>query len=157
MLVISCVLLLFQLVPSQTSTNVRVTNVRVTLDVFSGRPNPAWVLDESEAHTLLEKLKNLPPARNAFFSDKLGYRGFILEVSDSESKETTQIRLYKGNVTYGEGREAKFYKDNESAIERFLLSLAGARIDVEMQEYIETELRKFRTCRRKLERRRSRC
>ena len=60
-------------------------SLRVTFDIFSGRPNPVVVFDGSDATTLLQKLK--PGAKLAGVEAEapsesfLGYRGLIVEQS----------------------------------------------------------------------------
>ncbi|HEX8696087.1 MAG TPA: hypothetical protein VF746_26965 [Longimicrobium sp.] len=54
---------------------------RVILDIFSGRPNPVWELDDDEAQSLLRELGS---ARDLVGgpesgSGKLGFRGLLLE------------------------------------------------------------------------------
>lgn len=52
----------------------------VELDVFSGRPNPQWVLTDDERQRVEELLRGLPegtdPGPGA--TTGLGYRGFVL-------------------------------------------------------------------------------
>ena len=66
--------------------------VRVTLDVFSGRPNPSWNLDEAEAREILGQVQSQPevlvPEEAA--PAVLGYRGLVVSLDD---------------VTGGEGRD----------------------------------------------------
>ena len=60
-------------------------SLRVTFDIFSGRPNPVVVFDGSDATTLLQKLK--PGAKLAGVEAEapsesfLGYRGLVVEQS----------------------------------------------------------------------------
>jgi hypothetical protein len=55
--------------------------LQITLDIFSGRPNPSWILDEQDAR---EILKNIAKNRGVVTEvdsgyQGLGYRGLILE------------------------------------------------------------------------------
>ena len=50
----------------------------VELDVFSGRPNPRWHLDEDQAAEVAELLRRLAPAPTGRVEPPaLGYRGFL--------------------------------------------------------------------------------
>lgn len=53
---------------------------RIELDIYSGRQNPSWTLDEKEGAELIERLRGEPaliaPVNNAKLG--LGYRGFIV-------------------------------------------------------------------------------
>jgi hypothetical protein len=68
----------------------------VTVDVFSGRPNPVWRLSNRDNARLLERLSGraLPPATGA--DTILGFRGFIVSAgSDDEMPDTmaTEVRI----------------------------------------------------------------
>ena len=84
----------------------------VELDVFSGRPNPRWTLDEDSAASLRELLSRLtvaagpPPPQPG-----LGYRGFLVAV------EGDRLRAYRGYVI---GPEVVL-ADPGSSVERFLV------------------------------------
>jgi len=56
--------------------------LEVELDIFSGRPNPVWILSNREERELLERLTAEPsqvsPAQAADEQFSLGYRGFIV-------------------------------------------------------------------------------
>lgn len=58
--------------------------VRVTLDIFSGRPNPSWVLDEREAREVLRQVAAHREAATPADQDRgvLGFRGLIIESDD---------------------------------------------------------------------------
>jgi hypothetical protein len=84
----------------------------VEFDVFSGRPNPRWELDERSAQELRRLQSRLtvsplaPPEPPA-----LGYRGF------SYADETGSCRAFQGYVRTSRGVLA----DSSFSIERFLL------------------------------------
>jgi len=68
----------------------------VTVDLFSGRPNPAWRLSDRDRARLLERLSGraLPAATEA--DTILGFRGFIVSASsDDEMPDTmaTEVRI----------------------------------------------------------------
>jgi hypothetical protein len=61
--------------------------LKITADVFSGRPNPAWVLtDEQEARTVLRELAQNRTliAQAAPPEASLGFRGFFVELLSDE-------------------------------------------------------------------------
>jgi hypothetical protein len=65
----------------------------VELDVFSGRPNPRWELDEQRSRELRLLEKRLTPAHEpAPEPPGLGYRGFLY------SGDSGQVRAYRGFV-----------------------------------------------------------
>ena len=85
----------------------------VELDVFSGRPNPRWELDEPASRGLRRLEAALSPATHAPPEPPgLGYRGFVY--SDAAGRS----RAYGGHV-----RTATLVlADPASSIERFLLA-----------------------------------
>lgn len=97
--------------------------MRVELDVFSGRPNPRWELDEETAVALRRLLSRLavttdtPPEQPG-----LGYRGFVF------AGETGRGRAYRGYVISSDVVLA----DPSSSVERFL------------RDHVPTELRDLR-------------
>jgi hypothetical protein len=92
----------------------------VELDVFSGRPNPQWELDEPTANELRRIMGGLTATTNELpVPPGLGYRGFILADGSGQS------RVYKGYVTRANG----VFADPSFTVERFLLD----RLPVELQ------------------------
>ena len=60
---------------------------RVHLDIFSGRPDPTWILTPNDERELIERLQANPSIMlpvNASVGD-LGYRGFVIELVKEES------------------------------------------------------------------------
>ena len=64
--------------------------VTITIDVFSGRPNPSVVVDGPEADELLERLRPTRDARRnetaPFAESGLGYRGIIIHAGDKRPR-----------------------------------------------------------------------
>ncbi|HWW77299.1 MAG TPA: hypothetical protein VNZ44_17985 [Pyrinomonadaceae bacterium] len=78
--------------------------VKITVDIFSGRPNPSVELSGKEAQEALEKLKPVETlsadAAEKTATPILGYRGLIVEQTGKEAvKELpARVRLSAGNV-----------------------------------------------------------
>jgi hypothetical protein len=102
---------------------------RVTLDIFSGRPNPSWVLDEKEARELLRDLKRRPEALAPAdaFPGILGYRGLVVEADDGEDASAASEfgRALPGIFRVGSGRAADNGRSFEVA-ERLLSGIGNA-------------------------------
>jgi hypothetical protein len=93
----------------------------IELDVFSGRPNPRWELDEPSAEALRQLVRRLAAATDRPPEPPgLGYRGFVI------TDATGRSRAYKGYVIKSEVVLA----DPSSSVERFLLD----RLPAEFQE-----------------------
>jgi hypothetical protein len=97
----------------------------VELDIFSGRPNPRWELDEQTYKELLRLQSRLKPARQAAPEPPgLGYRGF------QYADEGGPVRAYHGFVVTSGG----VFEDSLFTIELYLLEHVPA-------EYLEVARR----------------
>jgi hypothetical protein len=86
----------------------------VEIDLFSGRPNPSFKLDQPATHELLGLLGSLKRSDGkAVRRDGLGFRGFAVSVEG-------QPQLYISGPAVSAGSEQ--FADETRAIERFLLS-----------------------------------
>jgi hypothetical protein len=104
--------------------------VLVELDVFSGRPNPRWELDEPSSQQLIQMQRSLTPTRQAPVEPPgLGYRGFVY--SDAGG----QVRAYRGYVRTPRGVLA----DQSFSIEKYLLDHLPAEY-AELRNSITAEL-----------------
>jgi hypothetical protein len=107
-------------VTEQTKQNQR-QNMRVELDVFSGRPNPTWDLSSAEVTEFTKFLINLTPNSQPLTEVGLGYRGFIISnttnIAGSIPKE---VRVYNGVIRINDGSATKDYIDNNHQLELWL-------------------------------------
>jgi len=84
----------------------------VELDVFSGRPNPRWELDEPRSQKLRQLQGRLKVSSRAHAEPPgLGYRGFWY------SDATGRVRAYRGYVKTARA----VFSDPSFSIERYLL------------------------------------
>jgi len=81
--------------------------LKVTVDVFSGRPNPALVLEGREEQEVLARLRpGKRQARLAAPQSFLGYRGLQFELTGGRRRTLpSSFRLWHGNLL-GEGLSA---------------------------------------------------
>lgn len=67
--------------------------IRVTVDIFSGRPNPTWVLDGKETELVIKEItkkrKVVAGATSGY--QGLGYRGALLELLSDDMAETYEL------------------------------------------------------------------
>ncbi|MBA3322851.1 MAG: hypothetical protein H0T45_15580 [Pyrinomonadaceae bacterium] len=122
-----------------TASNVE-RQVKVTLDVFSGKENPTWLLSEEQADALISVLDALPASVPSSFFDGLGYRGFLVTTTDSESGETSSVTAYKGKIRYSSGEVVKYLTDKGRRVEKLLLESGGARLDPSIHNVVEREI-----------------
>jgi hypothetical protein len=82
--------------------------VRVTIDIYSGRPNPTFLLDEKEAREIVRQLAAEPDTATAeeVNTGILGYRGMILELEEDEATKLALPRRLRvgGGVAKREAR-----------------------------------------------------
>jgi hypothetical protein len=100
--------------------------VRITLMVYSGRPNPVWELGGADARPLLEALSRgvREGGRVAPPSDPgLGYRGFLVTPSTPIDELGEQVVVHRRVITKTERRKSDWFVDVAGA-ERLLIRQA---------------------------------
>jgi hypothetical protein len=101
---------------------------KVELDIFSGRPNPTWVLTPAQASDLTSRIARLHPATAVGQRpDNLGYRGFIVQTTTASSPSSAMdrtIRAYSGIVEVVDSTGTAYYRDPQRQIELWLLTSA---------------------------------
>ncbi len=117
--------------------------VLVTLDIYSGLPNPSWELSEAQARDLRDLLAQerapsnlLSPAKSGL----MGYRGFIVEsYGDSSLPQALQVfdGILDSNRLY-----ARSFLDDNSEVESFLLQTAGDALRPQQQQFVADEMAK---------------
>jgi hypothetical protein len=124
--------------------------LKITLDIFSGRPNPELIVDAAEAKKVLDTIS--PNGRMKKLSSNslqapssLGYRGIIVEQLDKASKEhPTRMHLTHDNMFGSESFSAM----NGEALESFVFSKLGRFKAVpnkkEFKGYLEKEVKRFK-------------
>jgi len=105
--------------------------VKVTLGIYSGRPDPVWSLTGEEAAGLEQLLATLPDGTDTPPVGGLGYHGFTIE------RPRSTLIAYQGVVAPpGEGpRTVK--SDPTRSVERYLLEIFRSQITA--VEYAEVE------------------
>jgi hypothetical protein len=116
------------------------TVMHVTLEVFSGRPNPSWELSQEQISEFLKKTLKLKTKENFQFDSKyeLGYRGFIVEEKNFAQK-SRRFEVYNGVVNVVENNSSYTLEDKEYSIERWLLQTAPNNLD-DLVKYVKQEI-----------------
>lgn len=115
--------------------------MHVTLDVFSGRPNPSWELSQEHRSEFLTKISNLKTKEHFQFDSskyELGYSGIILEEADTTHK-TKRFEIYNGIINVVENDSSYALEDTGYGIEKWVLQTAPDSID-ELVKYIKQEI-----------------
>ncbi|OGP25068.1 MAG: hypothetical protein A2038_09545 [Deltaproteobacteria bacterium GWA2_57_13] len=111
----------------------------VELDIFSGMPNPTWILTNAEADRLVKQLAALPRTSARELSGNLGYRGFIVQVT--QGADTQLIRIQTGTVHISKGVTNLYARDEDRALERWLLNTGKPHLKSDILQIVEREVR----------------
>jgi hypothetical protein len=128
-----------------------MTTLRVTIDIFSGRPNPVFELEGAAAR---EAIRRLAPAARLRSDDAgmppeptLGYRGLIVEqVSDPDRSLPTTLRVAHGDL-FG---PRLAHRAADEAFEDFVLTpevLEQLGLGARFPAVLRREIRRFRDVR----------
>ena len=115
------------------------TSVEVELDIFSGMPNPTWVLTKAEADSFVAQLAALPRTSATELLGNLGYRGFIVHVT--QGADTQLIRIQKGKVHISSGAMSVYASDKDRKLERWLFHTGKPHLKAELFSIVEREFR----------------
>lgn len=111
----------------------------MTLDVYSGRPNPVWFLGNSEAKEFKKRLAALPLIKSSELPlpPGLGYRGIHIDVQDSFRLQGPLV-VYRGLVQTPRGN----FRDQGRSLERWLLETANGAVELQTRDYVRGEIDK---------------
>jgi hypothetical protein len=129
--------------PSQKPA-IKASNAVVTLDVYSGRPNPTWSLSGAVAAELLRRLQSLeasevgPPE-----FDGLGYRAVRAELR-AQAKTAAVVIASRGVVTVEQAGERFCFADTGRQFELWLVNTGTGEIPPEVLQYVTGEIAKPR-------------
>lgn len=108
----------------------------VYLNVFSGRPDPAWYLSNKDSFDLDVMLYSLPETDKRIRSE-LGYRGFTIDDSGICSMSVCD-GVIEVRIGAFDKMDVKYYEDVDGKVEKWLLSKARQFEDLgEILDYIE--------------------
>ncbi|MBM3502107.1 MAG: hypothetical protein FJX74_25930 [Armatimonadetes bacterium] len=104
------------------------------LDVFSGRPNPAWTLTHAESEELAALLQGLAASDpSPAVYEGLGYRGLLVRPLGGPG-----LRIVRGAVREDlEG--GRTWHDPDRHIERLLIEKARAQVTPDLHEWARRE------------------
>ena len=111
----------------------------VELDIFSGMPNPRWILTKVETDSFVKQVAALPRTLASKLSGNLGYRGFIVQCA--REANTQLIRIQNGIVHISKGATNVYAYDEDRKLERWLLSTGRPHLGNELFQIAEGEFR----------------
>jgi hypothetical protein len=98
----------------------------VVLEVYSGRENPFWTLDENTLQAVNDRLRKVEESSDEATPPPpvLGYRGFRIENLGPGAPDT--VFVGRGTVTLVRGRRAK-HRPDTADLESLLLTESASR------------------------------
>lgn len=127
---------------SDTEPGRVAAEARVTLHVYSGRPDPSWSLDKTRTDDLMRRAYALPASVEPpnFPPSKLGYRGFDVQVFDASGQLIVSFTAYGGTVRRTQEAVANHTADVDRAVERWLLQSGQAALDPDLYASVEGQI-----------------
>lgn len=121
--------------------------LRVTIDIFSGRPNPIVELDGDEAEGLIARVSSVQPFTQGgplMEPSKLGYRGLIIEQIQPEPVSHLPLRWRVAS-----SKEARSLRPSQAAseVEQLLFEPGGPiarKIDSTLADFCRAEAMRLR-------------
>ena len=124
--------------------------LKVTLNIFSGRPNPVLIVDEKDVKKLLDKIN--PSGKSRAISSKttqhpggLGYRGIIIEQTSNVTRSLPKKMHLTHEHMFAGGDITAL---NGEALEEFVFSKLSRFKDVpnrkEFKAFLDKAVRRFK-------------
>ncbi len=120
--------------------------VKVTLDIFSGMPNPSWVLSEEDTKELIYRFAGKAMPSLDAVEDVLGFRSYVVE---AESDDEEMIRKLPRTFRVGGTLPQKYVlaegialptltmEESDDAA-HWLLTTAGKAVNEELIRHVES-------------------
>jgi hypothetical protein len=114
--------------------------MRVELDVFSGRPNPIWDLAPQEAAEFYRLFRDLPEGTvDGPAEQGLGYRGFVVTGLE-EPKGCSEIVVFGERVAASCDTKLLQLVDKGRVLERWLLQTGKGQLDSSLYQLVLSEI-----------------
>ncbi len=114
----------------------------VTLNIYSGMPNPTWELttdQEIEFNNKFSQMKFAPLDKSPVGVGLLGYRGF--EVQSIENNDISlKASIFGSIINIGDVDDQNMI-DSEREIELFLLEIAKDKLDKDLFDYVKDSIK----------------
>ena len=111
----------------------------VELEIFSGMPNPSWVLTNGEADSFVKQLAALSQTSARQLSSNLGYRGFVVQCAHGDN---TQLISVQNCIVHISKLVTNVYAyDENRKLERWLLNTGRPHLKDELFQIAARALR----------------
>ena len=132
--------------PEGVGQHASARDVKVTLQIYSGRRDPSWTLTPEQAATLADRLKGLKSIPVASSEPPetatIGYQGFTIEGLEAPGIDGKELHLMGKSVEAGEGHFLSVGQDMD--LEKWLIDTAGRKLPSESKEFALSLLAKSR-------------
>ncbi|WP_283135071.1 hypothetical protein [Rhizohabitans arisaemae] len=116
-----------------------------TVEIYSGRPNPKWTLDQSARSAVVKALDGLPVGRQLKSPDasKLGFRWIEVSNLDTSHGRVTRAKVTPRVVALelSADRRTVLLEDSQSRTLQELLRLGAGRVDADVLNLIRQQIR----------------
>jgi hypothetical protein len=106
--------------PSTAGSETPAARITVSLGIYSGRPDPSWVLTEAQAMQVSRAIAGLPVTTGTPAAGGLGYHGFTL-LLDRPGQTAKTLVAYRGTVAPPGVDRRPYRVDSDRTVERLLL------------------------------------
>jgi hypothetical protein len=115
---------------SQTQGDAGMKGLKVTVLLFSGRPDPSYVIDDAasldQVKKIFETSKETKFEKSTVIPSILGYKGISVKNMGNIPGIPESFAVYKGTIEVG-AKEKKFFTDEGNALEKLLFDKAIER------------------------------
>jgi hypothetical protein len=125
----------------QAATSESKDEMVVQIDLYSGRPNPRWSLDEAQSAELIRRLDAMPEVDKGEPAQGLGYRGVIVTMQDGASGRPVTIIVSAGIVLerFYNGTERR-RRDLGRSLESWIINTGRSHLDPTIYKHIKQQL-----------------
>jgi hypothetical protein len=110
----------------------------VEVDLYSGRPNPAWTLTPEEVARLVERIDALAPAEEVEPPGRLGYRGLRFRLL-AGGREVASGESFDGHLRFQGSAGPRHLADPGREVEQWLLATGEGKIEPQLYESLRHE------------------
>ncbi len=110
----------------------------VEVDLYSGRPNPAWPLTPEEVAQLVERIDGLAPADQAEPPGRLGYRGLRFGLQ-AQGREIASGESFDGHLRFQDSAGSRHLADPGGEVERWLIETGEGKIEPQVYQTLRNE------------------
>ena len=113
--------------------------VTVTLGIYSGRPDPSWVLTEAQVAALVGQLASLPVTSGTPPQGGLGYHGFSILLHQAGQADQVLV-AYRGDVSGSGDPPGTYRADPQRTVESAMLDAGRSHLAATEVSIVEADL-----------------